>query len=378
VTAVLLRQLLGPYHIPHADLEARIVFTNTPVSGAFRGYGGPQACFALEHLIDLGARALRVDPLAARERMRLRAGDPWGQAGLPLAGDGLGECLARGARAIDWAAKRARPAGTGSPRRGVGMACVSWSSGVADKPGRLDQSGASVHVNPDGTLQLITAACDLGTGVRTAVAQICAETFGVPLAAVQVAETDTDVTPYDSGAHASRSLYRAGQAVQAAAADARQKLLAYAARLLESDPVDLELRDGQVAVRGVPARTVGLHDLLRGALFEGHNLHGYGEAPLNNAPSFAAQFAEVEVDTETGQVRVLRLVAAQDVGRAINPTLVEGQIEGGVCQGLGYALTEQLSVDAETGTVLNGMFMDYRAPAVTTSPTDSGPPTPSG
>ncbi len=369
IAAVLVRQLLAPYRIEHADVEALVAFTHTPVTGAFRGYGGPQACLPLEHMIDLSARELGVDPLAVRERMRIRAGDDWRGLG-PIVSDGFGECLERGAEAIGWHEKRARvPAAIGRRRQGVGMACSSWGSGISGRPGVVDYSGAVVRVNTDGTLLLATAGCDLGTGLRTALAQICAEEFGVPLEAVHVSETDTDVTPHDSGAHASRSLYRNGQAVQAAAAAARRQVLEYAALKLEAAAADLELREGRVIVRGAPERGTDLGPLARQALQENREFTGYGSTQVANAPTFVAQFAEVEVDTESGQVRVLRLVTAQDVGRAINPLVVVGQIQGAAQQGLGYALSEDLVIDRETGSVLNGTYMDYRVLTSLDAPT---------
>jgi xanthine dehydrogenase molybdenum-binding subunit len=248
------------------------------------------------------------------------------------------------------------------------MAVVTWKSGIADKPGALDQSAASVLVNDDGSFDVLSAACDLGTGVTTALAQIAADAIGVPLESVRVSGPDTASTPFDSGAFASRSLYRNGQAVQRAAAQAREKILAYAGEVLEAAPADLELAGGRVAVSGAPDRGIELRRLLLRGLFEGRDLHGHGQTPLTAAPTSAAQFAEVEVDMETGQVRVLRLVAVQDVGRAINPTIVEGQIQGAAHQGLGYALSEALVVDSSTGAALTGSYMDYRLLTVADGP----------
>jgi xanthine dehydrogenase molybdenum-binding subunit len=362
VSAVIVGQYLATYRIEHADLDVTTVFTHTPVAGAFRGYGGPQAVFPLEHMIDLGAAELGVDPLDARRRMRVRAGDVWGYLRQPIASDGLGSCLKLGAEAVDWRTARARAPSLATERwrRGIGMACLSWKSGTAGRPGAVDQSGAVVQLNPDGSALLLTAASDLGTGVRTTLAQICAEELRLPLDRVQVADTDTDITPYDAGAYASRSLFRAGQAVQLAARHVLDQLIGYAAELLEADRGDLALDGEAIVVRGAPQRGLGREAILRRALVNGREFRGYGAAPTTNAPSFAAQFAEVEVDVQTGQVRVLRLVACQDVGRAINPTIVEGQIQGGAYQGLGFALTEGLVLDQSTGTVLNGTFMDYR------------------
>ena len=182
----------------------------------------------------------------------------------------------------------------------------------------------------------------------------------MPLEQVRLSPIDTDVTPYDSGAFASRSLYRNGEAVRLAAAEARTRVLEFASELNEIAVGDLELRDGEVVARGVPERRMSLPQVLREALRAGRVFQGFGQAPRTNAPTFSACFTEVAVDTETGEVRVLRALGVQDVGRAINPQIVEGQIQGAIHQGIGYALAEGLVVDSETGTVLNGTYMDYR------------------
>jgi xanthine dehydrogenase molybdenum-binding subunit len=363
IAPILAKQMILPYAVPNVDVGVDVVFTNAPVSGAFRGYGGPQAAFPLEQAIDLGAEAVGVDPADARAAMlaRLEAEAPGSRAALL-------ECIRRGRDAIGWdAARRAGP-GSGTVRRGVGMAAVTWKSGVADKPGALDQSGARVQVNDDGSVDVLSAACDLGTGVATALAQVAADSLGVPVEAVRVSATDTAVTPFDSGAFASRSLYRNGEAVQRAATQARGRILAYAGEVLEAAPADLELVDGRVQVQGAPSRHIALPELLLRGLFEGRDLSGHGQTPISAAPTSAAQFAEVEVDTQTGQVRVLRLVAVQDVGRAVNPAIVEGQMQGAAHQGLGYALSEELVIDPGTGAALTGSFMDYRLLTVADGP----------
>lgn len=367
IVTVFIRQLLAPYRVEHVDMQARVVYTNTLGAGAFRGYGGPQACFPLEHLIDLGATALAVDPLEARQRMRTRAGDDWRELG-PIVGDGFGACLDRGAAAIGWHKRRAAVPTTGRLRHGVGMACTVWGSGNAGRAGVLDYSGAEVRINTDGTIALLTGACDLGTGLRTTLAQICAEELGVPFETVYVSEADTDLTPYDSGAHASRSLYRNGQAVQAAAAAARRNVLEYAAVLLEASVDDLDLHDGQVTVRGAPNTRLDLAHVAHQALRADRELRGFGATRPLNAPTFVSQFAEVQVDVETGQVGVQRLITVQDVGKAINPIVVIGQIQGAAHQGLGYALSEALLVDPQSGSVLNGTYMDYRVPTAMDAP----------
>ena len=187
--------------------------------------------------------------------------------------------------------------------------------------------------------------------------------MGVEIESVRVSASDSSITPFDSGAHASRSLYRCGQAVVAAAHEARARLLEFAGSLLEADAGDLTIDAGRIHVVGARERSLAVEAVARRAVALGVHLGGSGATELDNAQTWSAQFAEVDVDTETGQVRLLRLVAAQDVGQAVNPTIVEGQIQGGVSQGVGYAPSEELRVD-EDGIVLNGTYMEYRLPTV--------------
>jgi xanthine dehydrogenase molybdenum-binding subunit len=225
-----------------------------------------------------------------------------------------------------------------------------------------------VRVNTDGTVDVLTAACDLGTGATTALSQIAADTLDVPLAAVRIPPVDTATTAFDSGAAASRTLYRAGRAVYDAAARVRDEILEHAGSMLEVAAADLELRDGTVAVRGAPARSLPMRAVLRDAMFAGRAFLAAAQAPQVNAPTAAVQLAQVDVDPESGQVFLRRLIAVQDVGRAVNPGIVEGQITGAAFQGIGYALTEDLVVDRSTGEVLTGTFMDYRLPTVVDGP----------
>jgi xanthine dehydrogenase molybdenum-binding subunit len=354
IPLIMVRQLLAPYRIKHFDVVADLVFTNTPGAGAFRGYGGPQACFPLEHLVDLGARHLGVDPLEARLRMRVRTGDDWRGLG-PLLHDGLGECLERGAEATNWRSRQQRISAGGTFRRGIGLACTIWGSGTVAKSGPVDESGAEVRLEPDGSVLLSVGGCDLGTGLRTTLAQLCADELDVPLARITVEEADTDLTPFDSGAHASRSLYRNGEAVLLAAGELRKQILERAAQQLEVASADLELRDAVIQAHGVPSRVIALADLAR----DQAPLRASGQAQPNNAPTFISQFAEVVVDTETGRVGIERLVTVQEVGCAINPAVVIGQIQGAAHQGIGYALTEALLVDTDSGAIMNASFADY-------------------
>lgn len=357
VLRVIANQFLQTYDIPNADIEVIGVFTNTPVAGAFRGYGGPQSVFVLEHMMDIAARSVGVDPLAFRKRHRMRDGVPWGPQRRPLDLSGFDETLRVASETFGWGDSAAPPPES-HLRRGRGMAMTSWKSGIAGKPGSIDLSGATVCINLDGTVDLRVAAIEMGTGIRTTLAQICADTLGVAVGTVRTVPADSAATPFDSGANASRSLYRCGQAVMAAAAKARDRLLEGAADILEVDAADLTVAEGMVFAVGAPGYGISVADLARRELMKGVDIVETAYTGFENAPTYAVHCAEVDVDIETGELTVNRMLAVQDVGRAINPTIVEGQIEGATHQGLGYALTEELIVD-EGGVLVNGNLMDY-------------------
>ena len=358
VLRVIANQFLQTYAIANADIEVVGVFTNTPVSGAFRGYGGPQSVFALEHMMDLGAHTTGVDPVSFRRRHRMKDGTPWGPQGRPHDLSGFDETLRVATRAFGWGEPGDRAQGD-HLRRGHGMAMTAWKSGIAGKPGSIDLSGATVHVNLDGTVDLRVAAIEMGTGIKTTLAQICADALGVEVGDVTTTSADTASTPFDSGAHASRSLYRCGQAVVAAAAKARDRILKVAADLLETDPADLTMDNGLVATRGAPSRSIPIAEVARSAIMMGIDIIETAHTESENAPTYAVHCAEVDVDVGTGRVTVNRILAVQDVGKAINPAIVEGQIEGATQQGLGFTLTEELVIDDASGALMNGNFMDY-------------------
>lgn len=345
--------------------EGITVYTNAPPAGGFRGYGGPQAWFAVEQVIDIAAERLGLDPLELRRRISVGKGGFDGVLQLPITSCGLPECLDRGSAAIGWA--RRRDQGTKDPtarkRRGIGMASVMWVSGTACLVSTLDTSAALVTMNEDGSATVASAACDMGTGARTALVQIVADELGVPLDMVHIGAVDTDLTPIDAGAHASRTLFMAGNACRAAAADVREQLLAVAASELEVDTADLELDQGVIRVRGVAEKSTTVQAVAHGVYLKGRQFLGRGVAPQTNEPPFGAQFVEVEVDTETGVVEIVKVVAAHDVGRAINPVIVEGQIEGALQQGLGFTLMEDVPLDPETGSPKTVTLADYRMPS---------------
>ncbi len=358
VTRVGTSALSSLYKCPNVYVEGLCVYTNTPIAGAFRGYGAPQAYFALESQMDQIAAHLGLDPVELRLRNMFQPGDR-GPAGTPFTHVMLPACLQRGAELFGWAEKRCATPQEGPIKRGVGVACQLHSA--TSYPAIKEAAGAEVSINEDGTVRLLIGAADLGTGAKTVMAQIAAETLGIGVDRIRVIAGDTDVTPYDIGAYASRTTFIAGGAVQRAAEDARRQLLDLAAGELHLAPDDLRIVNGIIVSRTDPDRRISIKDLVaspggRAA----RTIVGRGTFAPRNDYSFAAQFAEVEVDTETGQVSVLRMVAVHDVGRVINPTAAEGQVEGALQQGIGYALLEDLLVDGTSGRVRNANFVDYK------------------
>ncbi|HWK59981.1 MAG TPA: xanthine dehydrogenase family protein molybdopterin-binding subunit [Eoetvoesiella sp.] len=350
--------------------DAELVYTNTPPHGAFRGFGGSQMLFALNSHIDSMARELGLDPAAIYERNAIGAGDTTVH-GWKIRSTGFKQCVANATAAVDWAAKRAAPRGTGVRRRGLGLAAAMHVCGNRTM-GNWDGSTVAIKLNEDGGIVAQCGECDMGQGAMTMLTQIIANEFKVPLSQVRLMPPDTDSAPYALGSFASRVTMSAGNAAIKACRSARAKLLVLAEDLLQADPGSLELADGGgVQVRGTDRR-LGLDELARAHIWrhggEGFQVTETWDPPTeepdsdlygNCAPthSFAAQTVEVEVDTETGQVTVLGSYLSDDLGKALNPTAVHGQANGGCVQAMGWALYEQLKL--EDGRIANGNFADY-------------------
>ncbi len=346
----------GVYRFPHLEIEAFEVLTHKPGAGAYRAPGAPQAAFALESQIDEMSRMLGIDPLAFRMRNLLEEGDPLPD-GRRLPRIGLRECLEAVRDHPLWQKRQT------APGEGVGLAVGGWAGG-------LEPAAAACHVDRDGTVRVHVGAVDL-QGTHTALRQIAAEVLGVPVERVRVVQGDTDHAPYAGASAGSKVIYTVGRAVQRAAEEARMRTLQLAARHLEVAVEDLELRDGRVFVQGLPEPRADLGELIGlaqrfGGRFEPVWVVGTS-AQTEQAPGFAAQVLRVRVDAETGQVEVLEAVLAQDVGCAINPLLIEGQVYGGVAQGLGWGLWEGLSYD-EGGSPRTTSFLDYALPRATAVP----------
>jgi len=350
----------GPYRVPHVELAARAVYTNTTPGGAFRGFGVPQLAWALESLVDVAADRLGRDPVELRRQNFLAHGEEFAPGDTPIDGK-LEESLSRAAEAIGWTRASAAD-------RGRGVAAMLKAS-VAPSV-----SEAIVRLHTDGSVSVLASAVEMGQGTRTVLAQIAAEVLCVPLARVTVVQPDTAVTPYDQTTSSSRSTTMTGRAVQVASEDIREQLLRITAEALGVATRDLTLDEGAVVV---PARRLPYAEvlLLRFGM-SGGELIGRGviapgrtAAPLGGSTPFwemAVGAAEVSVDEETGAVRVERYVSVADVGRAVNPLLLEGQDEGGVVQGLGHTLLEEMLY--ADGHLLNGTLLLYRVPRADDAP----------
>jgi len=381
---VMMETTASLYRVPHVRFQADCVYTNNPITGAMRGYGNPQSTFFIETIMDRLAEALNMDPVDFRIRNANLPNSKTPQ-GLVITSCGMQECLETVAASADWGTQVSESGETRKTptphsalhtphlKRGIGFA-TTLNVGGGARIYRSDGCGATVKVDDFGHVTLVTGSTEIGQGSETVLAQIVAQTLGVKLQDVTVLNSDTDVKPWDVGVHASRTTFIAGNAAQIAALDARNQVFETAAKLLKAAPEQLVAFDGRVMVREDQDRSLSLAKIVRQRHFQegGQVILGEGwydpptqlvdkdtyKGNISAAYGFGAQMAEVEVDTETGQVRVLRLVCANDVGYAINPMAVEGQIEGGAQMGLGYALTEELIV--REGRILNPDFLDYR------------------
>lgn len=368
----------GPYRQrPNIRFYADIVYTNHPPAGAYRGYGVPQGFWAVERHMEKIARALGMDPLEFRLKNALREGElhpfstAWSEGREPrpevIATCGLEECVRQGRAAIGWDDKFGNPdwhqvPGKPHLRRGIGVALVMQGTAIP----YLDMGGASIKMNEDGSFNLLVGATDLGTGSDTVLAQMAAEVLGVPVEDIVVYSSDTDFTPFDKGAYASSTTYISGAAVVRAAQQVAERIKARAAKMLNARGDGPEVAPEQITLADRKAlapdgRFVTLEEVAINALHHEDQEQIMAVASYMSPvapPPFAAQFAEVTVDTQTGQVTVDRLLMAVDSGVIVNPLTASGQIEGGMTQALGYAVCEELTYDAQ-GRPQERSFRDY-------------------
>lgn len=351
--------LLGSYYkCPHLEIESLEVLTHKLSTGAYRGPGAPQATWAIESVVDELAARLGIDPLEFRLKNCVNTGDPdirgrlWPEIGLR-------QCLETLAAHPAWEEARRES----EPNVGWGLAIGGWMGG-------LEPASATCMLQRDGTFSISVGAVDL-TGTNTTLALIAAEVLGLPPERIKITTLDTDRAPYAGATGGSKITYTVGAAVLAAARAARDQLLNLAAEQLEAAPEDLELADGFVQVRGVPESRRSLAEIASSTMkFGGKYAPVFASAntaTTTQAPSLAAHLARVRVDPETGEVTVLRYIAVHDIGRALNPPAVRGQIQGGVTQGLGWALHEEMIFD-EDGQLLTASLMDYALPKTNNIP----------
>jgi CO/xanthine dehydrogenase Mo-binding subunit len=346
------------YTIPNLKLEAVDVFTNQYRYGSFRCVSHPFATWSQEILIDKAAYAINMNPLDIRLKNINEAGDVDGK--IPYDNPGLRACIEQAAAAIGWKdkwhapkAKEVRP----GVFHGIGLAAHTCSHGAGGSP-----STATVVINSDGTLTVVSGAAEVGPGERTVMAMIASEALGIPFDKVGITpDVDTDFTA-DTGVTAgSRQTLSGGWGAYEAAIDARQQVLTFAAQRLKVKPEELDIKAGTVFVKAEPTKKLTMTDVVGLAnnpiIGRGAHIH----EPTWERIGFGAHAAEVEVDSLTGSVKIIKYVAAHDVGKAINPFAVEQQIEGGAIMGIGAALLEENLVDKSTGLPINDNILEYKA-----------------
>ncbi|MBN2220265.1 MAG: molybdopterin-dependent oxidoreductase [Kosmotogaceae bacterium] len=346
-----------------------IVYTNLPPAGAYRGYGAPQGLFPLDCAIDELAYEIKLDPLELKEINSIREGETSpifeimgeGREGVPqtMKSCKLQECIDLGKNEIDWESKRGKKIRNGSKVRGVGCALAMQGSGIP----KVDMGAATIKMNEDGSFNLLVGATDLGTGSDTILAQIAAEVLTVPLEKVIVYSSDTDITPFDVGAYASSTTYVSGNAVRLAAEKIKEKLFELASKYLGKGVSELSLQSGMIACKD--GASVSLSELCTMHMYTFNQQQISESASFvgeESPPPFAASFAEVEVDTDTGKITLLNFVSYADCGVALNPIQAIGQLEGASMQGIGWALYEDI-IYGKNGRMLTNDFFTYKVPS---------------
>ncbi|HHT81409.1 MAG TPA: xanthine dehydrogenase molybdenum-binding subunit XdhA [Spirochaetales bacterium] len=344
--------------------EAYTVYTNLPTAGAMRAYGIPQIGFALEAHIDDIVRKTGFDPIVLRKQNMMKLGfiDPI--TTIQCHSTGLSECMDIGEKHLNYTEKRARYANqTGPVRRGVGMAIFCYKTGVY--PISLETSACRMLLNQDGSLQLQMGATEIGQGADTVFAMMAAETVGLTMDKIHVvSKQDTDVTPYDTGAYASRQTYVSGMAVKKTAEVFRKRLLEFAGFMLNKDPWDLDIKDNYIVHTNKDEQLLSVKTVAEESCYSLTNsTHISAEEShhcSDNTYSFGVCFTEIEVDIPMCHIKVLDIINVHDSGRIINHQTAEGQVHGGMSMGLGYGLYEHLDFDQKTGRMLNDNLLDYK------------------
>lgn len=353
------------------ESDAYTVYTNITTGGAMRGYGIPQAAFMAECMADDLAAAIHMDPLEFRMKNCMPEGyvDPHTHVGANSYG--LKACMEKGRDYIHWDEKRREYEGqTGPVRKGVGMAIFCYKTGVY--PISLETASCRMVLNQDGSIQLQMGATEIGQGADTVFTQMAAEAIGITEDKVHIISTqDTDITPFDTGAYASRQTYVSGKAVVKAAGILKEKILDYAAYMLDKEAASMDLKENVVVDKESGEKLLDMAELATTAFYSlDRSIHITAEATSHckeNTFATGACFAEVEVDIPMGKVKVTKIVNVHDSGVLINPKLAEAQVHGGMSMGLGYALSEELLFD-KNGKPLNDNLLDYKLPTSMDTP----------
>jgi 4-hydroxybenzoyl-CoA reductase alpha subunit len=360
-----------PYRIPNFKYDGYQVYTNKAVSGPFRGHGANQPRFAVECQLDMVAEDIHMDPAALRLRNASQAGDTT-ISGLKFVSCELSRAIEESTRKAEWVKKRGR----NDTNRGIGIACGGFVCGA--RGAGHTASGTNIHVNEDGGVTVLSGSSDIGQGCNSVMAQITAEELGIPVSDITVIAADTETTPIDDGTFSSKVTFFGGNATLIAARQVKGFLAEIAAKLMEANKEDIVFRNKRVFVKGSPDRFIPFGELAKKAEGLGHGrlIIGQGQwAPTNTqfpdrktkwgnvsgSYSFSTQIAEVEVDRETGQVKVLDVTIGDDCGQIINPLSVEGQAEGSVYMGIGHAFLEHV-IFGDNGQMMNPSFLDFKMP----------------
>ncbi len=362
--SVMLMPISSLYRVENVRYEAKCVYTNNTYAQAMRGYGNPQATFAIESSIDMLAEKAGIDRIEFRKINKNQSGDVTPQ-GLKITTCGLDEC-------IDVVEKELKSDTFREKGVGTGVASLIHVGGGARIYGS-DGCGAILKMDDYGKVDIFTGGTDMGQGLDNITAQIVAEELGLLFEDINVVHTDSDVCPWDVGAHASRSTFVAGNAALGAAKKVKKKIQEFASKILDAPARDIALKDGHVFLPGDPEKNIPIGKLLRKAHFtpngtmlmaenfydpDNRNMGKELKGNMSMTYSFGTHGVKVKVDEETGKVKILDYIAAHDIGRAINPLLLKGQVYGGVVMGLGYALTEE--VTTQDGKNMNANFRDYK------------------
>jgi carbon-monoxide dehydrogenase large subunit len=352
----------GPYKIPNIRIDGYCIYTNKNVGGAFRGYGVQELCFAYESHMDDIAEVLKMDPVEIRLKNALMPGNEGATGQIVEAGD-LVSCIKKAAESIGWYRKEKRP------YHGYGIAAVHKATGAPSA------SSVFIKMNEDGTLGLLTSTVEQGQGSNTVLAQIAAEELGVDPDDVYISAPDTDYSPFDSTTTSSRSTFCMGNAILLAARDVKAQLAVIASDIFQVGPEDIELGLGELWVKSDPQKRLKYREIIgkyygsRGGTILGRGFFRPDADPADPETGqtrkmtpfwmYGSQAAEVEIDPETGKVRVLKLTAAHDMGRAINPINCYQQVEGALIMGMSGAIYEELKIDSQ-GKTLNANLHDYK------------------